>query len=69
VGVRTDRAPLIKAWNNVLTSVLSQRGLAAATDGRLALSAAGDDLAAKSLGDKLAVHDIVRLHRSASARG
>lgn len=39
--------PVIKAWNNVLAAILECRGLPAGTEGRLALSVAGDDLAAK----------------------
>jgi 8-hydroxy-5-deazaflavin:NADPH oxidoreductase len=39
--------PVIKAWNNVLAAILAGNGLPAADDGRLALSVAGDDAAAK----------------------
>jgi hypothetical protein len=39
--------PVIKAWNNVLAVVLAGKGLPAGTEGRIALSVAGDDPAAK----------------------
>jgi 8-hydroxy-5-deazaflavin:NADPH oxidoreductase len=38
---------VIKAWNNVLAAVLTHNGLPAGTEGRTALSVAGDDPAAK----------------------
>jgi predicted dinucleotide-binding enzyme len=41
--------PVVKAWNNVLASVLANKGLPAGTDGRIALSVAADDPAAKSV--------------------
>jgi predicted dinucleotide-binding enzyme len=39
--------PVIKAWNNVLAVVLAGKGLPAGAGGRIALSVAGDDRAAK----------------------
>jgi predicted dinucleotide-binding enzyme len=39
--------PVIKAWNNVLAVTLAEKGLAKGTRGRIALSVAGDDAAAK----------------------
>ena len=39
--------PVIKAWNNVLAVVLAGKGLAPGAKGRIALSVAGDDLAAQ----------------------
>lgn len=39
--------PVIKAWNNVLAAVLADKGLPAGAQGRIALSVAGDDPAAK----------------------
>ncbi len=39
--------PVIKAWNNVLAAILECRGLPAGAGGRLALSVAGDDHAAR----------------------
>ena len=39
--------PVIKAWNNVLAAILASKGLPAGADGRIALSVAGDDPAAK----------------------
>jgi 8-hydroxy-5-deazaflavin:NADPH oxidoreductase len=39
--------PVIKAWNNVLAPVLAGKGLPAGAAGRIALSVAGDDPAAK----------------------
>jgi 8-hydroxy-5-deazaflavin:NADPH oxidoreductase len=39
--------PVIKAWNNVLAVVLAGKGLPAGAAGRIALSVAGDDPAAK----------------------
>jgi 8-hydroxy-5-deazaflavin:NADPH oxidoreductase len=41
--------PVTKAWNNVLAVVLDRQGLPAGAPGRLALSVAGDDDAAKKL--------------------
>lgn len=41
--------PVVKAWNNVLAVVLGRRGRPAGAAGRLALSVAGDDDAAKQL--------------------
>ncbi|WKE66571.1 NAD(P)-binding domain-containing protein [Gallaecimonas kandeliae] len=40
---------VIKAWNNVLASVLAGKGQAEGAEGRLALSVAGDDQAAKHI--------------------
>lgn len=40
--------PVIKAWNNVLAVVLAGKGLPAGAEGRIALSVAGDDPAAKN---------------------
>ncbi|MGY4831023.1 NADPH-dependent F420 reductase [Sphaerotilaceae bacterium SBD11-9] len=40
--------PVIKAWNNVLAVVLAGNGVPAGAEGRIALSVAGDDPAAKS---------------------
>jgi 8-hydroxy-5-deazaflavin:NADPH oxidoreductase len=40
--------PVIKAWNNVLADVLANKGQPAGTLGRIALSVAGDDPAAKA---------------------
>ena len=40
--------PVIKAWNNVLAEVLADKGQPAGTLGRIALSVAGDDPAAKA---------------------
>jgi predicted dinucleotide-binding enzyme len=40
--------PVIKAWNNVLAEVLANRGQRAGTPGRIALSVAGDNPAAKA---------------------
>ena len=39
--------PVVKAWNNVLAAILASKGIPAGTDGRIALSVAGDDPAAK----------------------
>jgi 8-hydroxy-5-deazaflavin:NADPH oxidoreductase len=39
--------PVIKAWNNVLAAVLAGKGLPAGAEGRIALSVAGDNPAAK----------------------
>ena len=39
--------PVIKAWNNVLAATLIDEGLPPGAEGRLALSVAGDDPAAK----------------------
>jgi predicted dinucleotide-binding enzyme len=39
--------PVIKAWNNVLAPVLAGKGLPPRAEGRIALSVAGDDPAAK----------------------
>jgi predicted dinucleotide-binding enzyme len=39
--------PVIKAWNNVLAGTFADKGLPPGTEGRLALSVAGDDPAAK----------------------
>jgi predicted dinucleotide-binding enzyme len=39
--------PVVKAWNNVLAAVFASKGLPAGADGRIALSVAGDDPAAK----------------------
>lgn len=41
--------PVVKAWNNVLAAVLDRHGRPAGAAGRLALSVAGDDGAAKRL--------------------
>jgi 8-hydroxy-5-deazaflavin:NADPH oxidoreductase len=41
--------PVVKAWNNVLAAVLASTGLPASADGRIALSVAGDDPAAKNV--------------------
>jgi 8-hydroxy-5-deazaflavin:NADPH oxidoreductase len=41
--------PVVKAWNNVLAPILAGRGLPAGADGRIALSVAGDDPAAKNV--------------------
>ncbi len=41
--------PVIKAWNNVLAQVLSGKGLPGGAEGRLALSVAGDDRAAREV--------------------
>jgi predicted dinucleotide-binding enzyme len=41
--------PVIKAWNNVLATVLANQGLPRGATGRLALSVAGDDEAAKKV--------------------
>lgn len=41
--------PVIKAWNNVLAETLAKRGLPAGGQGRIALSVAGDDMAAKKI--------------------
>ncbi len=41
--------PIIKAWNNVLAVVLAKQGLPRGAPGRLALSVAGDDDAAKKV--------------------
>ncbi|HEV8577726.1 MAG TPA: NAD(P)-binding domain-containing protein [Thermoanaerobaculia bacterium] len=41
--------PVIKAWNNVLAVVLASKGLPAGAEGRIALSVAGDDPAAKKV--------------------
>jgi predicted dinucleotide-binding enzyme len=40
--------PVIKAWNNVLAVVLAGKGLPTGAEGRIALSVAGDDPAAKN---------------------
>jgi predicted dinucleotide-binding enzyme len=40
--------PVIKAWNNVLAVTLAGKGLPAGAEGRIALSVAGDDRAAKA---------------------
>ena len=40
--------PLIKAWNNVLAAVLAGKGLPPGAEGRIALSVAGDEPAAKN---------------------
>jgi predicted dinucleotide-binding enzyme len=40
---------VVKAWNNVLAVVLASKGLPAGADGRIALSVAGDDPAAKKV--------------------
>lgn len=39
--------PVIKAWNNVLSGTLADKGLPPGAEGRIALSVAGDDPAAK----------------------
>jgi 8-hydroxy-5-deazaflavin:NADPH oxidoreductase len=39
--------PVIKAWNNVLAATLRDKGLPAGANGRIALSVAGDDSAAR----------------------
>jgi predicted dinucleotide-binding enzyme len=41
--------PVVKAWNNVLAAILASKGLPAGADGRIALSVAGDDPAAKNV--------------------
>lgn len=41
--------PVIKAWNNVLAGTLADKGLPVGTEGRIALSVAGDDAAAKKI--------------------
>jgi predicted dinucleotide-binding enzyme len=41
--------PVIKAWNNVLAVVLTSKGLPTGAEGRIALSVAGDDPAAKKV--------------------
>jgi predicted dinucleotide-binding enzyme len=41
--------PVIKAWNNVLAGTFADKGLPAGTEGRIALSVAGDDPAAKKI--------------------
>ena len=41
--------PVIKAWNNVLAVVLAGKGLPRTAEGRIALSVAGDDRAAKEV--------------------
>jgi len=41
--------PVIKAWNNVLAVVLAGKGLPAGAERRIALSVAGDDLAARKV--------------------
>ncbi|MGH2361353.1 MAG: NADPH-dependent F420 reductase [bacterium] len=41
--------PVVKAWNNVLAVVLAGKGLPAGAEGRIALSVAGDDSAAKNV--------------------
>lgn len=40
--------PVIKAFNNILADSLAKRGAPAATPGRICLSVAGDDVAAKA---------------------
>lgn len=40
--------PVIKAFNNILADNLATRGVPAGTPGRICLSVAGDDLAAKA---------------------
>ena len=40
--------PVIKAFNNIVANSLATRGVPAGTPGRICLSVAGDDLAAKS---------------------
>ena len=40
--------PVIKAFNNILADSLATRGVPAVTPGRICLSIAGDDLAAKA---------------------
>lgn len=40
--------PVIKAFNNILANSLATRGVPASTPGRICLSVAGDDLAAKA---------------------
>ena len=39
---------MIKAFNNILANSLATRGVPASTPGRICLSVAGDDLAAKA---------------------
>src|SRR4051795_273274 len=39
--------PVIKAWNNVLAGTFAEKGLPRGAEGRIALSVAGDDPAAK----------------------
>jgi predicted dinucleotide-binding enzyme len=41
--------PVVKAWNNVLAAVLAGKGRPRGVTGRIALSVAGDDRAAKDL--------------------
>jgi predicted dinucleotide-binding enzyme len=41
--------PVVKAWNNVLAAILASKGLPAGANGRIALSVAGDDPAAKNV--------------------
>jgi predicted dinucleotide-binding enzyme len=41
--------PVVKAWNNVLAATLAGKGLPAGAGGRIALSVAGDDPAAKKV--------------------
>jgi hypothetical protein len=40
---------VVKAWNNVLAAILTSKGLPAGAEGRIALSVAGDDAAAKKV--------------------
>src|SRR4051812_36024769 len=48
--------PVIKAWNNVLAATLADKGLPAGSEGRIALSVAGDNTVAKHAVMSL-VHD------------
>ncbi len=41
--------PVIKAWNNVLAATLADKGMPAGARGRIALSVAGEDPAAKKI--------------------
>jgi 8-hydroxy-5-deazaflavin:NADPH oxidoreductase len=41
--------PVIKAWNNVLAGTFADKGNPAGTEGRIALSVAGDDPTAKKI--------------------
>jgi predicted dinucleotide-binding enzyme len=41
--------PIIKVWNNVLAATLAEKGQPKGAEGRIALSVAGDDAAAKKI--------------------
>ena len=41
--------PVVKAWNNVLAETLADKGQPVGTEGRIALSVAGDDATAKKI--------------------